>query len=86
MRLHISPHCRSFFVLSKPFHLIYFPFFLSFLLHLSPCSHCTYGFNRTGFTVCCYLVQHLRMCVEDALAAFAEVRRQQGPEGQLATI
>lgn len=36
--------------------------------------HCAYGFNRTGFVVCCYLIQHGGMAIEDAVAAFAAAR------------
>lgn len=36
--------------------------------------HCAYGFNRTGFVVCSYLVQALGMSVDEALAAFEEAR------------
>ncbi|KAL3161159.1 hypothetical protein ABBQ38_009530 [Trebouxia sp. C0009 RCD-2024] len=36
--------------------------------------HCAYGFNRTGFVVCSYLVQALGMSVNEALAAFEQAR------------
>ena len=36
--------------------------------------HCAYGFNRTGFVVCCYLVEKENMTAEEALEAFALVR------------
>lgn len=32
--------------------------------------HCHYGQNRTGFLICCYLVERLGWSVKDALAAF----------------
>ncbi len=32
------------------------------------------GFNRTGFVVCCYLIQHAGLTVDGALAAFAAAR------------
>jgi protein-tyrosine phosphatase len=32
------------------------------------------GFNRTGFFVCCYLIERLGMRVEDAIGLFAECR------------
>ncbi|EFJ44707.1 hypothetical protein VOLCADRAFT_118653, partial [Volvox carteri f. nagariensis] len=36
--------------------------------------HCAYGFNRTGFVVCCYLIECCGLNVEAALSAFAESR------------
>ena len=36
--------------------------------------HCAYGFNRTGFVLCCYLIQTLGMSAEQALDAFAAAR------------
>jgi len=36
--------------------------------------HCAYGFNRTGFMICCYLVQTLGVSPEEALEIFAEAR------------
>ena len=36
--------------------------------------HCAYGFNRTGFVLCCYLIQALGMSAEQALEAFAAGR------------
>ncbi len=36
--------------------------------------HCAYGFNRTGFTLCSFLIQELGMTVDEALAAFQEAR------------
>ncbi|RUS14456.1 hypothetical protein BC937DRAFT_93793, partial [Endogone sp. FLAS-F59071] len=36
--------------------------------------HCHYGFNRTGFVICCYLIQELGVSVSDALRYFAEAR------------
>ena len=36
--------------------------------------HCAYGFNRTGFVVCCYLVEKENMTAEEALEAFALAR------------
>lgn len=36
--------------------------------------HCSYGFNRTGFVVCCLLVELYGLTVDDALAAFAHAR------------
>jgi len=36
--------------------------------------HCAYGFNRTGFVVCCYLVEKEKMTAEEALEAFALAR------------
>lgn len=36
--------------------------------------HCHYGFNRTGFFICNYLIQQLNYTVADALAAYATSR------------
>ncbi|KAG2441038.1 hypothetical protein HXX76_003891 [Chlamydomonas incerta] len=36
--------------------------------------HCAYGFNRTGFVVCCYLIECCGLTVDEALAAFAAAR------------
>jgi len=36
--------------------------------------HCAYGFNRTGFIVCCYLIEKENMTAEEALEAFALAR------------
>lgn len=36
--------------------------------------HCHYGFNRTGFFVCSYLIQRLNFTVPKALQAFQEAR------------
>ncbi|KAK9863661.1 hypothetical protein WJX84_000231 [Apatococcus fuscideae] len=36
--------------------------------------HCAYGFNRTGFVICSYLIQACGLSVEAALASFAAAR------------
>ncbi|GES76744.1 alpha/beta hydrolase protein [Rhizophagus clarus] len=36
--------------------------------------HCHYGFNRTGFMICCYLIEELHCSVAEALRWFAETR------------
>eukprot|EP01135_Chromosphaera_perkinsii_P009354 Nk52_evm30s1737 gene=Nk52_evmTU30s1737 len=36
--------------------------------------HCTHGFNRTGFLICCYLVEVMDWDVVTAVSAFAESR------------
>ncbi|CUM67622.1 uncharacterized protein PRCAT00005323001 [Priceomyces carsonii] len=36
--------------------------------------HCHYGFNRTGFLICCYLVERLGWSVEESLAGFKAAR------------
>lgn len=36
--------------------------------------HCAYGFNRTGFVLCCYLVEKCGLSAEEALLAFAVAR------------
>ena len=37
--------------------------------------HCAYGFNRTGFVLCCYLVEKCGLSADQALQAFAEARK-----------
>lgn len=32
--------------------------------------HCHYGFNRTGFLICCYLIEELGWSVKDAVEGF----------------
>ncbi|ORY92350.1 Alpha/Beta hydrolase protein [Syncephalastrum racemosum] len=36
--------------------------------------HCHYGFNRTGFFICCYMIERLGVSVPDAIRHFAEAR------------
>lgn len=36
--------------------------------------HCAYGFNRTGFMICCYLIQVLNYSIAGAMDAFSESR------------
>ncbi|KAK9909851.1 hypothetical protein WJX75_008397 [Coccomyxa subellipsoidea] len=36
--------------------------------------HCAYGFNRTGFVVCAYLIQVCSFSVQEALACFGAAR------------
>ena len=36
--------------------------------------HCTHGFNRTGFLICCYLVEKLNFKIRDALLLFSKSR------------
>ncbi|KAI7901115.1 Alpha/Beta hydrolase protein [Cokeromyces recurvatus] len=36
--------------------------------------HCHYGFNRTGFFICCFMIEKLGVSVPDALRYFKEVR------------
>eukprot|EP00892_Ulva_mutabilis_P008658 jgi/Ulvmu1/6164/UM028_0020.1 len=36
--------------------------------------HCAYGYNRTGFIICCYLIEVCGLSVEAALASFAHSR------------
>ena len=36
--------------------------------------HCHYGFNRTGFFVCCYLIERIGFSVQGALDEFAKQR------------
>src|SRR5690348_14158791 len=38
------------------------------------CVHCHYGFNRTGFVICCWLVEMAGYSVHDALEAFKLAR------------
>lgn len=35
---------------------------------------CSYGFNRTGFVLCVYLIEELGMTADQALQAFARSR------------
>ncbi|XP_003748458.1 mRNA-capping enzyme [Galendromus occidentalis] len=37
--------------------------------------HCTHGFNRTGFLICAYLVEHENWDVRAAVAVFAKARK-----------
>ncbi|XP_025016119.1 RNA/RNP complex-1-interacting phosphatase isoform X2 [Tetranychus urticae] len=36
--------------------------------------HCTHGVNRTGFMICQYMVNHLRMSASSAVHSFQEAR------------
>ncbi|CAO3700841.1 unnamed protein product [Rhizopus stolonifer] len=36
--------------------------------------HCHYGFNRTGFFICCYMIERLNVSVTEALEYFKQVR------------
>ncbi|KAI7867495.1 Alpha/Beta hydrolase protein [Spinellus fusiger] len=36
--------------------------------------HCHYGFNRTGFFICCYMIEKMNVSVSEAIQAFAAVR------------
>lgn len=36
--------------------------------------HCHYGFNRTGFMICCYLIEVCKLSVKEAIRCFAEKR------------
>ncbi|CAG8476539.1 8426_t:CDS:10 [Diversispora eburnea] len=36
--------------------------------------HCHYGFNRTGFMICCYMIEELHISVADAIHYFEEAR------------
>ena len=36
--------------------------------------HCTHGFNRTGFLICCYMIEKLDYSVDMAVALFAQAR------------
>lgn len=36
--------------------------------------HCHYGFNRTGYLICCYLIESLGWSVQDALLSFKIAR------------
>ncbi|CAG8574806.1 27004_t:CDS:10 [Dentiscutata erythropus] len=40
--------------------------------------HCHYGFNRTGFMICCYMIEELHISVADAIRYFEEARRPRG--------
>ena len=39
--------------------------------------HCHYGFNRTGFLICCYLIEVLGWSVEEAVEGF-KITKQPG--------
>ena len=39
--------------------------------------HCHYGFNRTGFLICCYLIEVLGWSVEEAVEGF-KIAKQPG--------
>lgn len=36
--------------------------------------HCHYGFNRTGFFLCCYMIERLGFSIKKALIAFQDAR------------
>ena len=36
--------------------------------------HCAYGFNRTGFALCAFLVEQCGLSADAALASFATAR------------
>lgn len=36
--------------------------------------HCHYGFNRTGFLICCYLIERLHWSVSEAIEGFKRAR------------
>lgn len=36
--------------------------------------HCAYGFNRTGFVLCCYLIEACGLSADEALTNFAAAR------------
>lgn len=36
--------------------------------------HCHYGFNRTGYVICCYLIEILGWKIEDAIQSFRAAR------------
>ncbi|AKU37503.1 ORF_088L [Scale drop disease virus] len=36
--------------------------------------HCTFGFNRTGYMICCYLVERCMMNIHEAITEFARLR------------
>ncbi|XP_063900792.1 uncharacterized protein LOC135120411 isoform X2 [Zophobas morio] len=36
--------------------------------------HCHYGFNRTGFLICCYLIEEENFSVKEAIKEFARAR------------
>ena len=38
------------------------------------CVHCHYGFNRTGFVICSWLIEEEGYGVEEALEAFKDSR------------
>ena len=38
------------------------------------CVHCHYGFNRTGFAICCWLIEVEGYGVKEALEAFKSAR------------
>ncbi|RHZ89344.1 hypothetical protein Glove_16g184 [Diversispora epigaea] len=40
--------------------------------------HCHYGFNRTGFMICCYMIEELHISVADAIHYFEEARSPNG--------
>nr|CAG8447627.1 15480_t:CDS:10 [Entrophospora candida] len=40
--------------------------------------HCHYGFNRTGFMICSYLIEELHLTVADAIKYFEEARKPTG--------
>lgn len=37
-------------------------------------THCHYGFNRTGFFLCCYMIERLGFTIKKALIAFKNAR------------
>lgn len=37
-------------------------------------THCHYGFNRTGFFLCCYMIEQLGFTIKKALMAFRNAR------------
>lgn len=37
-------------------------------------THCHYGFNRTGFFLCCYMIERLGFTIKKALLAFRNAR------------
>ncbi|EGV62391.1 hypothetical protein CANTEDRAFT_126271 [Yamadazyma tenuis ATCC 10573] len=36
--------------------------------------HCHYGFNRTGFLICCFLIERLGWSVEEAIGGFRDAK------------
>lgn len=36
--------------------------------------HCHYGFNRTGFFLCCYMIERLGFSIKQAIQAFQDAR------------
>lgn len=36
--------------------------------------HCHYGFNRTGFFICCYLIERMGFSIEEAVREFKQAR------------